>query len=251
MPATAKICGLSTPETVRAALDGGASHLGFNFFAKSPRHVTPEAAARLAEPARGRAVIVAVTVDPDDVLLDLLLTTLRPDLIQLHGAETPARAAAVAQRTGAGIVKALPVSDASDVAAAISDGHDLGCHTFDHVDGSVVTAAAFERSIKANQAALADSGLDADFKVFAYPLNGPAVGTKRVVERYFAGSRGGGQTFNRDVVDLNLLKSYFVDARSRDNFPNPVQRAGSYAPVNGPALDDLFDFFDFPSPHGF
>lgn len=119
MTVRAKICGLSTPETVRAAADGGASHIGFNFFPKSPRYVELEAAAILAQPARARGVkIVAVTVDPDDAMLDRLMATLKPDLIQLHGKETPARAHQAAERTGVGIIKALPVSDGSDVAAA-------------------------------------------------------------------------------------------------------------------------------------
>jgi len=119
MVATVKICGLSTPETVQAAVDGRASHVGFVFFPKSPRNIEPEAAARLAAPARARNLkICAVTVDPDDTLLDRLMATLKPDLIQLHGRETPARAHAVAQRTGAGVVKAVSVSDASDLASA-------------------------------------------------------------------------------------------------------------------------------------
>ena len=115
---TAKICGLSTPETVATALEGGAAFLGFNFFPKSPRYLEPEAAARLAAPARGRAKIVAVTVDPDDALLDRLLAVLHPDLIQLHGRESPSRAAAVAARTGVEVIKALPVSEPSDLQAA-------------------------------------------------------------------------------------------------------------------------------------
>ena len=116
--ATAKICGLSTPETVAAAMAGGASHLGFMFFEKSPRNVSPEAAARLAGPVRGAAKVVAVTVDPDDAALDRITAHLKPDLIQLHGKETPTRAAAIAARTGAGVIKVLPVSDASDFGAA-------------------------------------------------------------------------------------------------------------------------------------
>ncbi len=121
--ATAKICGLSTPEAVTAALEGKASHLGFMFFARSPRNIEPEAAARLAAPVRGRAQIVAVVVDPDDGELDRIVSLLRPDLIQLHGRETPARAAAIAQRTGAGVIKVLHVAEASDLdAAAAYDG---------------------------------------------------------------------------------------------------------------------------------
>ncbi len=113
-----KICGLSTPEAVTAALDGRASFLGFNFFPASPRRVQPELAARLAVPVRGRAKIVAVMVDADDEGLDRVLRALRPDLIQLHGRESPARARDIAARTGAGVIKVLPVSVAADIDAA-------------------------------------------------------------------------------------------------------------------------------------
>ncbi|MDO8378876.1 phosphoribosylanthranilate isomerase [Phenylobacterium sp.] len=119
MTIATKICGLSTPEAVTAAVDGGASHIGFIFFPKSPRNIAPEAAARLTPPARAKNVkIVAVTVDPDDELLDRLATILAPDLIQLHGAETPARAREVARRTGAGVIKVIPISTAHDLSAA-------------------------------------------------------------------------------------------------------------------------------------
>lgn len=116
--AGAKICGLSTAETVQAALDGGATFVGFNFFPASPRFVTPEVATRLAPPVRGKATLVAVTVDPDNDLIDRLMATLKPDLIQLHGKETPGRAREVAARAGVGVIKALPVSEASDLDAA-------------------------------------------------------------------------------------------------------------------------------------
>lgn len=118
MTVRAKICGVSTPEAVQAAMAGGAGWLGFMFHAASPRNIAPDAAGRLAVPARGPVAIVAVAVDPDDALLDRIAQDLRPDLIQLHGAETPARVHEVAQRTGAGVVKVLPVSAAADLDAA-------------------------------------------------------------------------------------------------------------------------------------
>ena len=117
-PLAAKICGLSTPESVKAALENGAAFVGFVFYPKSPRNVRPELAARLAEPARGKAGVVAVTVDSDDEALDAIMAGLKPDLIQLHGKETPQRAAQIAARTGAGLIKALAVSEASDLDAA-------------------------------------------------------------------------------------------------------------------------------------
>ena len=113
-----KICGLSTPETVRAALDGRAAFVGFMFFDKSPRNIAPDLAARLAAPARGKAKVVAVTVDPDDASLDRIAAVLKPDLIQLHGKETPQRAAQIAARTGAGVIKVVPISESADIDVA-------------------------------------------------------------------------------------------------------------------------------------
>jgi phosphoribosylanthranilate isomerase len=119
MVTKAKICGLSTPETLAAAVTGGAAFVGFVFFAKSPRNLEPEAAARLVAPLRQSPVkTVAVTVDPDDALIDRLMATLKPDLIQVHGRETPARVREIGQRSGAGMIKAFSVSTSSDVEAA-------------------------------------------------------------------------------------------------------------------------------------
>jgi len=120
MGVATKICGLSTPQAVDAALDGGAAYLGFMFFDASPRNIAPDAAWRLAQPARGQAKVVAVMVDPSDEEADRIASILKPDLIQLHGRETRARARAIAERTGAGIIKVLPVCEASDIAAAAS-----------------------------------------------------------------------------------------------------------------------------------
>ncbi|NJC40794.1 phosphoribosylanthranilate isomerase [Brevundimonas alba] len=113
-----KICGLTTPETLDAALAGGAAFVGAVIFPKSPRHLDPLHAAALFERARGRAGVVAVTVDADDALLTEIALILKPDLLQLHGAETPARAEQVRTLTGAGIIKALPIRVHEDFAEA-------------------------------------------------------------------------------------------------------------------------------------
>jgi phosphoribosylanthranilate isomerase len=115
----AKICGVTSPEAIDAALAGGAAYLGFNFFPKSPRYLTPQAAGRLAQRAKGKgATLVAVTVDPTDAELDAIIAELSPDLIQLHGTESPRRAATIGARTGLGVIKVLPVSKAADIDAA-------------------------------------------------------------------------------------------------------------------------------------
>ncbi|MGY6710222.1 MAG: phosphoribosylanthranilate isomerase [Rhizobiaceae bacterium] len=112
-----KICGLSTAETVAAALAGGASHVGFIFFPKSPRNVTPQEAGRLREAARGRALVVAVSVDADDAFLDQIVAAMAPDMLQLHGKETPARVAEVKARYGLPVIKALSVAERADLDA--------------------------------------------------------------------------------------------------------------------------------------
>lgn len=113
-----KICGLTTSDTLDVALDHGAAFVGAVFFAPSPRNITPEGARPLFERARGRAGIVAVTVDADDDLLSRIGAHLRPDFVQLHGRETVARAHQVRTLTGAGIIRVLPVSTAADLEAA-------------------------------------------------------------------------------------------------------------------------------------
>ncbi len=114
-----KICGLTTPDAVDAVADAGATHAGFIFYGKSPRHVTLPLAADLAARARAAGLApVAVTVDADDALLRDIARMMRPALIQLHGRETPERAAAIKALTGLPVMKALSVSEPGDLAKA-------------------------------------------------------------------------------------------------------------------------------------
>ena len=114
-----KICGLKTPEAVAAALDGGATHIGFIFFPKSPRHLTPADAGRLRVAAHNRAKVVAVTVDADDKTLDEIVRKLSPDMLQLHGHETPERVADVKARYGLPLIKAFPIRKATHLRAIV------------------------------------------------------------------------------------------------------------------------------------
>jgi len=152
-----KICGLTTVETLDAALDGGASFVGAVVFPKSPRHIAPAAAASLFERARGRAKVVAVVVDPDDALLAEIARTLKPDLIQLHGSETPERAEQVRALTGAGIIKALSIRTHEDFAPAVAWEPFVDHLMFDAkpVEGSVLpggVGARFDWSLLADRA---------------------------------------------------------------------------------------------------
>lgn len=120
MSSIVKICGLRSVESVDAALAAGADMIGFVFFAKSPRHLSVGEAAVLAEIARGRAEIVALTVDADDAMIAAIRDGLRPDWFQLHGKESPQRVAETARLGGARVMKAIGVADADDVAGHVA-----------------------------------------------------------------------------------------------------------------------------------
>jgi phosphoribosylanthranilate isomerase len=118
MTPVVKICGLSTSATLAAALDAGADMVGFVFFPKSPRHVDWETARVLGHEARGRAKIVALTVDADDEMLNRIVDALSPDLMQLHGSETPARVKQIGELCARPTMKAIGVSAREDLGAA-------------------------------------------------------------------------------------------------------------------------------------
>jgi phosphoribosylanthranilate isomerase len=117
MSVLVKICGLSTPETLDVALDAGADMVGFVFFAPSPRNVSLHTARELGARVKGRAEKVALTVDADDALLASIVDVLQPDMLQLHGSETPARVSAIHQRFSIPVMKVLPVETKADLGA--------------------------------------------------------------------------------------------------------------------------------------
>ena len=110
-----KICGLKTEEAVDKAVALGATHIGFIFFPKSPRNIEPADAGRLAERARGLAKVVAVTVDADSDTLDEIVDQLSPDILQLHGKESPERVLTVKAVYGLPVMKAFSVREADDL----------------------------------------------------------------------------------------------------------------------------------------
>ena len=121
-----KICGLSTRETLDAALDAGADMVGFVFFPPSPRHLGLETARELGKQTRRRASKVALTVDADDAMLANIVEALQPDLLQLHGSETVARLRDIKQKFGLPVMKAMAVETSADLAslpgyAAVAD----------------------------------------------------------------------------------------------------------------------------------
>ena len=118
MPAEVKICGLSTAETVEAAIAAGAGFVGLVFYPKSPRNISLERARVLADQARGRAKIVALIVDADDTLVDDIAMQVEPDLFQAHGGESAERIGQISRRTGISVIKAIKLGAPGDLAAA-------------------------------------------------------------------------------------------------------------------------------------
>lgn len=109
-----KICGLRTHQAIDAAIGAGASHYGLVFYPRSPRNVTLDQAAELANGARGRITSVALVVDAGDDLIDRIAAEVCPDMFQLHGSETPERAMEIRKRTGLPIIKAISVGAPGD-----------------------------------------------------------------------------------------------------------------------------------------
>lgn len=120
MSTQVKICGLKTPETLDAALAGGADFIGLVFFAPSPRNVDVTTARTLADRARGKAQVVALMVDPSDALVAEVAAQVSPDLIQLHGSETPERVSAIRSAAGRPVMKAIKVATAADAESALA-----------------------------------------------------------------------------------------------------------------------------------
>ncbi len=118
MSIKAKICGLSTPETLDAAIAGGASHVGFVFFPKSPRNITPEQAGAFIKRAAGRVTCVGLFVDPDPEFVATVRQHVTLDIIQLHGDEHPALVSRLAMTNGLETWKAIPVKTAEDLKLA-------------------------------------------------------------------------------------------------------------------------------------
>ncbi len=120
MAVEAKICGLSTPETVDAAVRFGARFVGFVTYPKSPRHISTETMRALGQRVPKTVARVGLFVDPDDALLDEKIATGALDLLQLHGSETPERVAAIRRRTGLPVMKVIKVASAEDVARGVA-----------------------------------------------------------------------------------------------------------------------------------
>ena len=118
MTVTAKICGINDPEAMRAAIAGGASHVGLVFYPPSPRAVSPGEAMALSAVVPERVQKVGLFVDPEDDQIDKTLFVVKLDMLQLHGDETPDRVRDLKARTGKKVMKVIKVSEPEDLVRA-------------------------------------------------------------------------------------------------------------------------------------
>ncbi|BDV32796.1 phosphoribosylanthranilate isomerase [Methylocystis iwaonis] len=208
-----KICGLSSPETLLAAVSAGADMAGFVFFEKSPRHIDLETARTLGALGSGRIRKVALTVDATDDALQAVIDNLEPDLLQLHGRETPARVAAVKACFGLPVIKAIGVATAEDVAAAQSyeDVADILLFDAKPAPGAAVpggAGVAFDWDLLRNISAanwMLSGGLDAEnVREALRHTNAPAVDVSSGVER------------ERGVKDAGKIAKFLLEVRVFD-----------------------------------
>lgn len=151
-----KICGLTTAQDVQAAAAAGATYVGFVFFEKSPRHLSPDAARALAIEVPPGIAKVALVVDAGNAALDALTGTVPLDMLQLHGHETPARVAEIRARYGLPVMKAIGIADKSDLTridtyAEVADQLLIDAKPPSGADRPGGNAAAFDWSLIAGR----------------------------------------------------------------------------------------------------
>jgi Polysaccharide deacetylase len=136
-----------------------------------------------------------------------------------------------------------------DLSLLFKEGHELGCHTFDHCDAWETEPCSFDKSIIENQHALNVLVPGASFQTLSYPINVPRPRTKNRAGKHFACCRCGGQTFNAGKVDLNYLSAFFLE-KSRDNPEQVKELIEQNRRVRGWLIFATHDISENPSPFG-
>jgi peptidoglycan/xylan/chitin deacetylase (PgdA/CDA1 family) len=136
-----------------------------------------------------------------------------------------------------------------DLDHLICQGHELGCHTFDHYDSWQTDPGEFEASCLRNQARIAAELPGVKMKSFSYPISWPRPETKRRIGRHYECARGAGQTYNVGTTDLNYLKAFFIE-QSRENFEAIREVINANAGQNGWLIFATHDVCDSPTRFG-
>ncbi len=142
------------------------------------------------------------------------------------------------------------IASAEDLLRAVEEGHELGCHTFDHWDTWQTTTDKFLRSVQRNKETLARVLPGREFRTFAYPISEPRPGVKAQLEKYFMCCRGGGQKPNIGEADLNLLKAYFLDRRNNADIDQVKRVIDHSNSCQGWLIFATHDVVENPSPYG-
>lgn len=142
------------------------------------------------------------------------------------------------------------IASQDDLRVAVEEGHELGCHTFDHRNPWETTTRDFEQSIVQNRHALAEILPETAFACFAYPLCGPNLTNKRLAGRLFRCCRGGGQAFNVGKADLNQLRAFFLHARNHDSIKTVQELINRNCECRGWLIFATHDVGCDPSPYG-
>lgn len=136
-----------------------------------------------------------------------------------------------------------------DLRAALERGHELGCHTFSHLDSFETKTKVFEASVSENRHALSELLPGAQFKSLSYPSSEPHPRTKRIIAKYFQCCRSGGQSLNIGTVDLNQVSSYFLE-KANGNIDTINSLIDMNREARGWAVFSTHDISDRPSPYG-
>jgi peptidoglycan/xylan/chitin deacetylase (PgdA/CDA1 family) len=142
------------------------------------------------------------------------------------------------------------IASEEDLLRVWEEGNELGCHTFDHLYTWETTPDMFVESVIRNNKALGRILPGAHFKTFAYPIGVPKPSVKLKLEKHFVCCRGGGQTANTGVADLNLLKSYFIDKRNNEDIDSVKKIIDYNASFPGWLIFATHDITETPSPYG-
>jgi len=141
------------------------------------------------------------------------------------------------------------IFSAGDLSTLVDQGHELGCHTFDHCSAWDTKLEVFEQSILKNRSTLQELLPGTHFKTFSYPVSEPRPATKNLTSQYFDSSRGGGQAYNAGTADLNYLKAYFIDAKRSDE-REVKECIDENCRAGGWLIFATHDISDSPTPYG-
>jgi peptidoglycan/xylan/chitin deacetylase (PgdA/CDA1 family) len=143
-----------------------------------------------------------------------------------------------------------PIASKEDLQRAVEHGHELGCHTFDHIDPWKTSTGAFVQSVLKNRRELSRILPTAAFTSFAYPYGIPRPTIKGQMGNLFACCRGGGQDYNKGSVDMNLVKGFFLDRRTGTGIERVKEVIDENVQCRGWLVFSTHDVKDDPSPYG-